>query len=81
LKFGDCAITAKGGTSALARCCSSETRWHEEHHLLAKVKAVLGAGLVPGFVFGSMADRYCKKQRRRYQRNELEIDHGYLIAL
>ena len=35
LKFGDCAITAKGGASALARCCSAETRWHEEHHLLA----------------------------------------------
>jgi hypothetical protein len=30
------AIVAKGGTSALARCWSAETTWHEAHHRLAR---------------------------------------------
>jgi hypothetical protein len=36
LKFGDRAIVAKGGTSALARCWSAETTWHDAHHLFAR---------------------------------------------
>ena len=48
LKFGDRAITEKGGTSTLARCCSGETRWHEAHHLLARSRPCSAFALYPG---------------------------------